>query len=190
MGSIFASTKNARQILEGSTRFIRSDVPVSVSEDERLWLIENNVREIVDLRTDEEREKKPCPLAFDERFNYHKAPISGGSSIPKSPDHVSKSYIGMVDEALEKTIDFMLSSRSGVLYFCNAGKDRTGVVSAILLRSLGKSREYVVEDYMRSKDNLAEMLKSFAAQNPQVDINVIIPCERCICEFLDWYEKR
>ena len=45
----------------------------------------------------------------------------------------------MVDERLHKTINFIFESKSNVLYFCNAGKDRTGVVSAILLYKSGKS---------------------------------------------------
>ena len=117
-------------------------------------------------------------------------PVSGGNAIPKSVDDVSKSYIDMVDEKLDNFIDFMLNNKSNILYFCNAGKDRTGVISAILLWKSGMNIEYIVEDYMKSKLNLKDMLESFAQQNRDVDINIITPHERYIREFLKWLEKR
>lgn len=79
---------------------------------------------------------------------------------------------------------------SNVLYFCNAGKDRTGVVSAVLLYKLGMSLEYIVNDYMKSKNNLKELLNEFARQNPAIDIEMITPHKRYIMEFLEWYMDR
>lgn len=63
--------------------------------------------------------------------------------------------------------------QSNVLYFCNAGKDRTGVVSAILLYKAGMNLEYIIDDYMKSKMNLKNMLESYAKQFPEVNIEVI-----------------
>lgn len=91
--------------------------------------------------------------------------------------------------ALKKTIDWMENTEANVLYFCNAGKDRTGVVSAILLHRSGASRQEIVADYMKSKENLSDMLMTFARQNPKINIDVITPHERYITEFLDWYTK-
>ena len=74
-------------------------------------------------------------------------------------------------------------SDCGVLYFCNAGKDRTGVVSALLLRRLGYDNEYIIKDYLQSADNLKEMLRAYAASSG-VDIHIITPCRRYMEEFL------
>jgi len=114
-------------------------------------------------------------------------PVSGGNVVPPSVNDVSKSYINMVDEQMYRIIDSIWSSKSNVLYFCNAGKDRTGVVSAILLYKSGKDIDYIVDDYMKSKINLNNMLESFAKQNPTVDIDVITPHERYIKEFMEWF---
>lgn len=187
MGYIFESTLNTRPILEDSLKFIRSDVPTQVSEAEREWLLEKDIITIIDLRTDAERVKKECPLAKDNRFQYYCMPVTGGNAVPSSVDDVSKSYMGMVDTKLDNTIDFMLGVKSNVLYFCNAGKDRTGVVSAILLHKVGMKFDYIVEDYMKSKTNLKGMLESFAKQNSTVNIDVITPHERYIEEFLEWF---
>lgn len=183
----FTNTLNTRPILKDSLKYVRSDVPTYISEDEKKWLYENNITTIVDLRTDEERIRKVCPLSKDKRFTYYCMPVTGGNAIPKSVDDVSKSYIEMVDIKLQDTIDFMMKVNSNVLYFCNAGKDRTGVISAILLWKTGMSMEYIIDDYMKSKLNLKDMLETYAEQNQEIDINIITPHERYIKEFLDWF---
>ena len=184
---IFQSTRNTRPIIENSFRYIRSDVPTEITEEEKDWLLTNNVTTIVDLRTDEERAKKQCPLIDDNRFSYYAFTIVGGDKVPSSIDDVSKSYIAMVDAQFDTMIDFLLNAKTNVLYFCNAGKDRTGVVSAVLLYKLGMSSEYIVNDYMKSKPNLQTLLKGFAKQNPTINIDVITPHKRYIEEFLIWY---
>ena len=105
---IFENTLNTRPIFDNSLRFIRSDVPVVISEDEKLRLLSNNILTVVDLRTEKERAKKECPLIRDKRFSYHCFPITGGDKIPSSPDDVSKSYIGMVDSQFDKLIEFII----------------------------------------------------------------------------------
>ena len=187
MGSVFGSTCNTRPILADSLRFIRSDAPSQLSEQETAWLIAHDVRTIIDLRTEEERVRKPCPLVEDARFRYECRPVTGGNAIPDSADAVSQSYKNMVDEQLHETIERIWHASSNVLYFCNAGKDRTGVVSAILLYKAGVPIKTIVEDYMKSGENLKSMLEAFAKQMPSVDPAVITPQERYIREFLEWY---
>lgn len=62
MNSIFMNTLNTRSILEDSLKYIQSDVPTKISEEEKNWLLQNNIITIVDLRTEEERIRKECPL--------------------------------------------------------------------------------------------------------------------------------
>lgn len=189
MGHILQSTKNTRAILQDSFRYVRSDVPDAITEQETEWLVDNNIITIVDLRTDEERKKRKCELASDNRFRYFCMPVTGGNVVPGTVDDVSKSYINMVDEQMGKIISAIEEADTNVLFFCNAGKDRTGVVSAILLYNAGMSREYIVHDYMKLKTNLQTMLLDFAKRCPEVDIEVITPQERYMQEFLDWLEE-
>ena len=190
MMHIFQNTLNTRPIIENSFKYIRSDVPTKITENEKDWLLSNNITTIVDLRTDEERVRKHCPLIDDNRFSYYVFTLVGGDKVPTSTDDVSKSYIAMVDTQFDTMIEFLLNTKSNVLYFCNAGKDRTGVVSAVLLYKLGMSPEYIVNDYMKSKFNLEILLNGFARQNPTINIDVITPHKRYIEQFLKWYIDR
>ncbi len=180
------TTLNTRYILTDSLRYIRSDVPNNLTDEEIDWLLTNNICTIVDLREDEERDHKKCRLIDDNRFSYHCMPVTGANKIPDSVDEVSKSYINMVDDNMAQIIDIIINANTNVMYFCNAGKDRTGVVSAIILHTLGKNDDYIVEDYMKTKDNLTDALEGFARQCPDVDINIITPNERYMREFLHW----
>ena len=61
------------------------------------------------------------------------------------------------------------------------GKGRTGVVSAIILKKLGYDEETIIEDYLKSKENLLDFLKRLCKKHPQVDINTIIPNDNNNC---------
>ncbi|MBO5426071.1 MAG: tyrosine-protein phosphatase [Lachnospiraceae bacterium] len=189
MSSLLVTTKNTRSILPNSLRYIRSDVPINLTKKDIQYLISNNICTIVDLREENERIQKPCSLIDNDNFEYHCMPVTGGNRIPKSVDDVSKSYINMVDDNMMQIIDTIINAKTNVLYFCNAGKDRTGVVSAILLRRFGMNDEYIINDYMKSKDNLVGLLENFVRQYPDVDINVITPQERYMRELLEWLSR-
>ena len=54
---------------------------------------------------------------------------------------------------IRKTMEVILqalATRGPVLIFCMAGKDRTGIISALVLAVAGCSDEQVIKDYIRS----------------------------------------
>lgn len=175
MSSLLQSTRNTRVLPTGEMRYIRSDFPEHLTDMEVQWLLNNNITTIVDLRSDEEIVNKPCNLKEQNRFRYFHLPVTGGDGIPKSREHLHVVYQQMLDEKMEKIIDTIMTAESNVMYFCTAGKDRTGVVSAIILKRLGISDEVIIDDYMKSKDNLMDMLTAYVSAHPEVDIEIIIP---------------
>lgn len=175
MSSLLKSTRNTRALPTGTLRYIRSDIPENLTEREIKWLIENNITTLVDLRSDEEVVKKPCSLKDRDGFRYFHLPVRGGGNTPKSPEHLHEIYRDMLDEQMDKIIHTIMNADSNVMYFCTAGKDRTGVVSAVILKRLGVDDEIIVDDYMKSGDNLLDMLKEYVKGHPEVDIEIIIP---------------
>ena len=67
-------------------------------------------------------------------------------------------------------------------------KTGRGVVTAIILFKLGYEKQYIINDYLLSAANLESELQLFVDNNPDVDINVIIPKAEYIEGFLDWYQ--
>lgn len=184
MGSLLRSTLNTRALPVGGLRYIRSDAPLCLTEEEIQWLLDNHITTLVDLRSAQELERKPCPLQDVAGFTYYHIPVTGGGDTPKSREHLYEVYRGMVDAQMDAILETILNAASNVMYFCTAGKDRTGVVSALLLKRLGISEEVIVEDYMKSKDNLLDMLTSYVKNHPEVDIDIIIPQEENIRQVL------
>ncbi|MDE6259728.1 MAG: tyrosine-protein phosphatase [Oscillospiraceae bacterium] len=175
MSSLLQSTRNTRVLPTGTMRYIRSDVPENLTAEEIQWLVDHNITTLVDLRSDEEVARKPCYLKGQAGFRYVHLPVTGGGDTPKSREHLYVVYRQMVDEKMEKIIDVIMNAESNVMYFCTAGKDRTGVVSAIILKKLGVSDDVIIDDYMQSKDNLMDMLMAYVSAHPEVDIEIIIP---------------
>lgn len=189
MASLFHNTYNTHPLREGSLRYLRSDVPDRLDAEEVRWLETNGVTTIVDLRDPPEVELRPCLWAQREPFVYQNLPVTGGNAVPASPEDVVHSYLHLVDDSMMRTVETVERAESNVLYFCMAGKDRTGVLSALLLSRMGASREEIVADYMQSADNLRELLREICRQHPELNPRVLEPRDETIRAFLDALEK-
>ena len=185
MSSLFQSTLNTRLLPTGDMRFIRSDCPEKLTDEEAEWLLQNQVTTIVDLREKKEYERKPCRLETEDGFTYYHMPVTGGGDTPKSPGDVASVYLGMLDKQMDEIIQTIMGAKSNVLFFCGAGKDRTGVVSAIILKKLGFDDQTIIDDYMKTKENLHDFLTAYVKEHPQVDINTVIPNENNIKKVLE-----
>ena len=180
MSSLLCSTLNTRALPTGDMQYIRSDVPCKLTDDEVNWLRQNRITTVVDLREREEYERRPCRLEAEKGFLYYHMPVSGGGAVPESADAVAASYLQMIDEQMDRIIETIMHAESRVLFFCNAGKDRTGVVSAIILKKLGMDDCTIIADYMETKDNLSGFLQASIAEHPEVDPAAVIPNEENI----------
>ncbi|MQA14376.1 MAG: protein-tyrosine-phosphatase [Pseudonocardiaceae bacterium] len=70
-------------------------------------------------------------------------------------------YLGSLRRAGERIAELLglLARTTGpALVHCAAGKDRTGVLVAVLLRAAGVTRDAVVDDYLRTDRNVAAVL--------------------------------
>ena len=183
MSSLLASTANTRTVLPGNDRLLRSDAPLSPTETDVAFLLSRGVTTLIDLRSDEEVAAKPCPLAEDSRFNYLHMPVTGGNAMPDSPADVPLSYLRMVDAQMARILEFIRNTE-GVMYFCTAGKDRTGVVSALLQRQHGMSPETIAAEYALSGDNLRAMFTAFRARHPEINEEIYAPKKEYMLQFL------
>ena len=88
-----------------------------------------------------------------------------------------------------KTIFEILGNNEKVLYFCNAGKDRTGVVTALILKLLDVSENNIIEDYVFTGQFMKTNLIKFANSNNRI-LNIIAPKKIYMQEFLKEFEKK
>lgn len=171
--------------------FWRSDVTSVPTEEDIEKLLSTNITTIIDMRTDEEVQKTPNGLAGMDGFEYHHFPITEGSGVPESLEAVPRSYM---DIALAKNMPYVMKtiaeSDSGVLFHCTAGKDRTGVVSAIILMLCGADREDIVSNYVVSREYNHKRLEAFLAAHPEVDRNIVLANEKSMNGFIELFTER
>lgn len=119
---------------------------------------------VIDFRDPAEYGPPSHPLS--EVAKVHRLPLledvraqSGGR---ESWGSLAEIYQQMLDKASEKLVEafrIALESDGPVLVHCAAGKDRTGVVSALLLGSAAVRFDSIVADYVRTDRNMDRVLK-------------------------------
>ena len=166
-------------------RILRSDVQNYPSENDIRLLTERKIRTIIDMRGEKEVQRKPSGFAGREGFAYRNIPIEEGSGIPECVDAVSDSYIKIAESRrMADVFRAIAMAPDGVMFNCTAGKDRTGVVSAVLLGMCGVSDADILADYMHTKTYSAERFALIHENFPEIDMRIVIPSERYMAEFM------
>jgi len=183
------STANGK--LTKNNVFWRSDVLSEMTAEDLEKLRTAHITTVIDMRTDEERLKKPCGLAGIDGIEYLHFPITEGSGVPTSLEAVPLSYMEIAAaEGMPSVIRAMAEAENGVLFHCTAGKDRTGVVSAIILLLCGVDRETIVRDYVVSREYNHTRLEAFLAAHPEVDRNIVLANEKSMNGFIALFTQR
>jgi protein-tyrosine phosphatase len=65
--------------------------------------------------------------------------------------------------AIARVVTVLAGAPGAAVYHCAAGKDRTGVVSAVLLGLLGVPDEVIVQDYVATRERLDAIVERLMA---------------------------
>lgn len=169
----------------------RSDVQNYPSDADFACLKERGITTILDLRGDKDITRKPSGFANVEGFTYVNCPIIEGSGVPESVEMVPVSYLKIAQaEQMPKVFRTIANADGGVMFNCTAGKDRTGVVSAILLLHAGVSDEGIIENYVLTREYGRERLELVHKNFPEVDMNIVTPKEWYMEEFLRLFKEK
>ena len=192
--SLLETTMNTRELggyrtasggLTRCGRILRSDEPLCPSAQDIAWLLERRITTIIDLRCRQDLDEKPSPFTGMPAFSYRSIPIQEGSAIPASTAAVPGSYLAIAQAANSRQVYRCIAhAPEGVLFHCAAGKDRTGVVSAVLLLLAGVCEKDVIKNYMLTKEYNQKRFLRARRNFPDIDINIIIPHEEYMEKFL------
>ena len=150
----------------------RSDGLHRLPDRSRRGLTDFGLQTVIDLRTEVEAATAPNVFATSGSIAYVHLPMLAPHIIDQHrAETLEELYIVLVEEC-QSQIGYaisVLANHGGVpaVVHCSAGKDRTGVVVAVLLDLLGVDRETIVEDYLLTKRYLGSIkseLRSAAAQ--------------------------
>jgi protein-tyrosine phosphatase len=150
----------------GATRWnacLRGDSLHRLTPADIKALLDHGVRTVIDLREPIEAEKEPSRLRGVPGVTVHQVPLLatlspalGGAGLPIDLGELYVLCLRHGGVALKRVFELFGADGGGaVLFHCAVGKDRTGVVAALLLDLLGVSRKQILEDYTASGENLA-----------------------------------
>ncbi|NOR39522.1 MAG: hypothetical protein GQ580_08040 [Candidatus Thorarchaeota archaeon] len=150
----------------------RSALPLFQEEPEMIRILQaHGIKTIIDLRTDEEKSEHYYSEAVLSRFEVMSVPIDSFTSI-RRPDDDYSDYMNPLNHIFQECktgisrVFSILQARESypVLFHCFAGRDRAGVIAALLLDLLGFSNETIVRDYMLSPGAKAANIKQLVAE--------------------------
>jgi protein-tyrosine phosphatase len=145
----------------------RSEGPASFGDDHRSELAALGIKLVCDLRSGSERDKDPNDWATAARLlnmditadlrvstNAGWATLKDNPTLEAGKRALAINYSEMPEQILpnlKTLVDAIVGGGTPMLIHCTAGKDRTGVMVAILLAALGVPRDLIVADYRRSE---------------------------------------
>lgn len=140
-------------------KYIRGTAKGTMTLEEKEHFYNLGIRVVVDLRFVNEIDKTPSPLRNYKDIKYYHVDMMGEFWQMREQGYVDMSdlYIDLLDDSQKEMLAvfkiFLNHQKEGVYFHCSAGKDRTGVVSMLLLDLVGVPHTVIVENYSESYKN-------------------------------------
>lgn len=177
------------------------------------------IRTVFDFRSTTERIAEPDPVAVlcgarhvemsaivdaagnEVNFDFMEALKQGRPAIDVLQNTLRERYANMpfANPAYKALFAALAAEEVPLLFHCTAGKDRTGIAAALILKALGVSRANIVADYMQTNAcskkgylQLAEMLKRHFPEQVALDLACVTASvqEESILSTLDEMDAR
>lgn len=148
-------------------RLFRSDALHHLTPgDVARFLGELGIRDVVDLRSSLELEAEGRGLLADSpAARFHHVPLfdTGAPAAVSGADvSLADRYVAMAEHggpAMGRVVAILAQSEAPAVYHCAAGKDRTGMISALVLELVGVDDELILEDYAASQENIRPIVE-------------------------------
>lgn len=163
----------------GQTRwraFLRADHIQTWTAETRAALVDYGVKLVIDLRAPHETESSPNSFANSGQVRYLNLPLMENEvhdgqvfqNLANTMQDNHEMYRFMLDEC-QSSIGKIFTSIAEqhtptILFHCHGGKDRTGLVAALLLSLAGVSDDSIAADYALTTDYLHEYMTKARAE--------------------------
>lgn len=178
------STKHKKQTRWRA--FVRADNLARLSPAGQEALITYGVKTIIDLRSDDELNLDPPPFA----------PMSGQNGYPQyihlpmlaENDKVGIEIINQTQSLIEMyrlIIDryqenialimtaFAKATSGTILFHCHSGRDRTGLIAALLLSLVGVDDPTIAKDYAISSVYIQPTFEKILSEQPEIMLDLL-----------------
>lgn len=90
-----------------------------------------------------------------------------GDKSPNNEHDIPEGYINIIKNktTIKEVFKIILNSKGCILFNCNAGKDRTGVISMLLLLLKEVPETDIINDYSVSYNNIRDFVRTIHKNN-------------------------
>lgn len=145
--------------------YFRSASLDDVKDSDIKYLKDLNISTIIDLRRENEIDfESETHKKITENFDYHHISLSPDREFRKEEIEkiisgkvsVGESYRNLIDHyaAVREIVKVLANAEGSALYHCQEGKDRTGIVSMIIMGLADVPRGDIIADYETSSAHL------------------------------------
>jgi protein-tyrosine phosphatase len=168
------TAKNGKTINRGV--FIRSGRISRLSDaDQKILFEDTGIDCVIDFRSD--REVAAEPDKIPDSCEYYRIVFENSPPPAEGIPRLLDSYKAMIkstDKIKEVMEIFADPNHKAILYHCTAGKDRTGIISMLLLEIAGIDGETILNDYSDSDKLLINLTAEFMEINPDTPIEYML----------------
>ncbi len=154
--------------------FIRAGNLDKVSAAGCQYLTTYGVTTIIDLRDEWEVESYPNVFAHVARVHYANLPLIGDryaqdetwKAASERYTHLHELYAYYLDNCqpqIASIIGALSASSSCTIFHCYAGKDRTGLIAALVLGAVGVSADTIAADYALTGEQITHLVTEWRA---------------------------
>ncbi len=183
----------------------RSDSPSKYTDDDWKMLKDLGITLIIDLRSDKESDKDPYTPV--EGIRYIRNPVYNNDPIKSVMNHIlfnrsrlgdmmANAYLKMVNDRAKsfgKSIQFIADNLDhGTIVHCTAGKDRTGILVAMILDLMGVGKKDILYDYSLSNAGFESNYEAFLLKDASKLKMIGVPPEQLKILFManpEWLEN-
>lgn len=157
------------------------------------------VTTVLDLRSASEVATSPSPFAGAGEPRYVHRVLIDDANMSKIGDAegMFDRYIHIIEkraQGFRDVFDALAEADGGVVFHCYAGKDRTGLVAAMLLELAGVARDGIASDYGETDRQLAEQYEVWIGKSEPQDRDRVRDELRCppdrILGVLDYLDQK
>lgn len=135
---------------------LRSEELCSLTLSEKELLFQYGIRKVIDFRNASECYLKQHSLKNYKNIVYKNIPLFTDKTVPSInlETNWKMAYVDIVENHslwIKSILDEILQTKNAVLFNCTTGKDRTGVIAALLLEIVHTCRDDIYADYAVSQ---------------------------------------
>ncbi len=125
-------------------------------------LLDYGLKTVIDLRDETEVRDYPDVFAEVDTVDYVNLSLSrNGFAHNAAYAHLGElygQYLGAFQENIGRIVSAISESETAVLFHCAVGKDRTGLISALLLDLAGVPAQVIADDYALTALSIAPVI--------------------------------